>query len=105
MSCEHRRLARNPVLALPAIGRLQALPLEIRAPLAALLAELASDARSRAEESWRRHKAPMAAYWKAVSVYAGHIRKALLQEQIGRAEPLFCALARRGSPTRPTGVS
>lgn len=25
-----------------------------------------------ARECWRKHKAPMAAYWKAVAVYANH---------------------------------
>lgn len=49
------------------------MPPEIRQDLAALLHELSLDARDRAEQSWRRNKAPMATYWKAVSVYAGHL--------------------------------
>lgn len=40
-----------------------------------MLHDLSLDARGRAEESWRRNKAPMAVYWKAVSVYAGHLRR------------------------------
>lgn len=68
---------RNPVLALPALVRVQALPPAARAALAVLLYDLATDARARAEHSWRRHKAPMAVYWKAVSVYARHIARAI----------------------------
>lgn len=71
------KIIRNPILGLPGIARLQALPEAVRAPLRDILAELAEDARQRAELSWRRHKAPMAAYWKAVAVYAGHLRRAL----------------------------
>lgn len=70
---------RNPVLALPAIARLQALEPAARQALAEVLADLRQDAAARAETSWRRHKAPMAAYWKAVAVYAGHIRRAIKQ--------------------------
>lgn len=67
----------NPVLALPAIARMQAMSPEFRAEMRALLKELALDARERADKCWRTHKAPMAAYWKAVSVYAGHVARAL----------------------------
>lgn len=66
---------RNPLLRLPAAQRLAALPPELRLVLADLLHELALDARERAEQSWRRRKAPMAAYWMAVGVYAGHLRR------------------------------
>lgn len=68
---------RNPLLRLPAAHRLRAMPPEIRQDLAALLHELSLDARERAELSWRRNKAPMATYWKAVSVYAGHLRRVI----------------------------
>lgn len=68
---------RNPVLRLPAAQRISALPLEAREVLRTLLLELSADARSRADYSWRRHKAPMAVYWKAVSVYARHIARLL----------------------------
>ena len=68
---------RNPVLGLPAVARLQALPRPAREALAAVLGDLARDAGERAEASWRRRKAPMAAYWKAVSVYARHIARAI----------------------------
>lgn len=68
---------RNPVMALPAIGRLQSLDKPSRSALQAVLRDLQADARARAEKSWRTHKAPMAAYWKAVSVYAGHLARSL----------------------------
>lgn len=66
---------RNPLLALPAAQHIKALPPEAQLALAALLRELSLDARERAEKSWRQNKAPMAAYWKAVSVYAGHLHR------------------------------
>jgi hypothetical protein len=68
---------RNPVLALPATRRLCALPETTRTELRALLMEIRRDAADRAERQWRKHKAPMAAYWKAVAVYAGHTARAL----------------------------
>jgi hypothetical protein len=68
---------RNPVLGLPAAAALLGLPPETRAILARLHYELAADARARAELSWRRNKAPMAVYWKAVAVYARHIARTL----------------------------
>jgi hypothetical protein len=72
-----RAEVRNPVLGLPGIARLRALPAPARAALADVLGELRQDARERAEKCWRTGKGPMAAYWKAVSVYAGHLRRAL----------------------------
>ena len=72
-----RAFVRNPVLALPAASSLRELSPDTRAALGAILLDLADDARHRAEESWRRHKAPMAAYWKAVAVYAGHLARVL----------------------------
>lgn len=72
-----RALRANPVLGLPALARLAAQPAAVRRDLVAVLHELRQEASGRAETSWRRHKAPMAAYWKAVSVYAGHLARAL----------------------------
>jgi hypothetical protein len=68
---------RNPVLALAATAKLQALPADQRALLAELLEELAQDAHQRAEEAWRRRKGPMAAYWRAVGVYGRHTGRAI----------------------------
>ncbi|AXK44024.1 hypothetical protein [Erythrobacter aureus] len=72
-----RREVRNPVLALPAAQRLQEAPQDTRDLLRNLLLDLKKDAAERASECWRKHKAPMAVYWKAVSVYAGHIARVL----------------------------
>ena len=75
MNRSERREVRNPVLALPAAQRLLAMSPEVRADLTELFGDLAADARARAQESWRKNKGPMAAYWKAVGAYAGHIRR------------------------------
>ncbi|MBB3349420.1 hypothetical protein [Sphingomonas sp. BK069] len=65
------------MLALPSVTRLQSLSPTARAELRQLLLELRGDAQVRADDCWRRHKAPMAAYWKVVSVYAGHVARVL----------------------------
>ncbi len=54
-----------------------ALPPEARQALRTALLDLRADAIARAELQWRRHKAPMACYWRAVGVYAGHLARAL----------------------------
>ncbi|MEB2353434.1 MAG: hypothetical protein OZ924_18745 [Burkholderiaceae bacterium] len=77
MNRSSRPETRNPLLALPSAARLAALPPEAREALRAVLLEIRSDASERAQICWRRHKAPMAAYWKAVSVYAGHAARAI----------------------------
>lgn len=68
---------RNPLTALPSFRLLRELEPGARDRLRALLMELRYDAARRADECWRRHKGPMAAYWRAVSVYAGHIARGL----------------------------
>lgn len=67
----------NPMLQLPAVRRLQMLDPEVRACLRDLLLDLQRDARCRASASWAAHKPPMAAYWAAVGVYAGHVSRVL----------------------------
>jgi len=73
----NRREVRNPLLALPAMKKLMLWPPEYRADLVDLLTELAVDCDRRAQASWRKSKAPMAAYWQAVKVYAKHLRSAV----------------------------
>lgn len=68
---------RNPLFALESARKLRTLSKASRKVLDGILEELSTDARKRAEESWKRHKAPMAVYWKAVAVYAGHARRLL----------------------------
>lgn len=72
-----RAEVRNPVMALPAVASLASLPAESRDALRQILKSIAADAGDRAQKSWRTHKAPMALYWKAVSVYAKHIARAI----------------------------
>lgn len=79
-----RREVRNPVLALPACQQLLALPDDQRAVIAALLGDLVTDARSRAQVSWKQNKGPMAAYWKAVGAYAHHLRRVARMNPEGR---------------------
>jgi hypothetical protein len=68
---------RNPVLALPAVARLRALSPEARLALQSVLLDIQSEARLRAERSWQSRKPPVAAYWAACGVYAGHIARAI----------------------------
>ena len=65
-------VVRNPLLQLPAAQRIAQLPPDARAALAQLLREIGADAQVRADAAWKRHKGPMACYWKAVGVYARH---------------------------------
>jgi hypothetical protein len=68
---------RNPLLLLPAARKIADLPQESKVALRDLLIELSTEAQRRASESWRKHKAPMAAYWKAVAVYSRHLSRLL----------------------------
>jgi hypothetical protein len=72
-----RAEVRNPVLLLPSMAAIGALDETSRRALSDLLRDLHRDATERADKCWRTHKAPMAAYWKAVAVYAGHTSRAI----------------------------
>jgi hypothetical protein len=72
----NRPEVRNPVLGLESVRALQELEDHPRAALATLLSELSAEARDKAETCWRKNKGPMAAYWKAVSIYAKHTARA-----------------------------
>lgn len=80
----NRAETRNPLLTLPATRKLLDLPRDQQEVIYDILRELAADANARAEKCWRTHKAPMAAYWKAAAVYAGHLAKVIGR----RARPL-----------------
>ncbi|MGJ7555904.1 hypothetical protein ACSFBI_18045 [Variovorax sp. RB3P1] len=67
----------NPLLKLPDGRKLIELPAEQRAPLEAVLRELRDQANTEAENSWRKRKGPMVAYWRAVATYARHLAHAL----------------------------
>ena len=63
MAVSDRRLVYILIPVLPAMQVLRAQPAETRHLLADLLAELADDARLRAETCWRFRKAPIGACW------------------------------------------
>lgn len=70
--------APNPILELPAMQRaLRELSPAARYQLEAVLRELGAQADAKAEDSWKRRKGPMAAYWRAVGVYARYTARAL----------------------------
>lgn len=73
----NRAVVRNPLLQLPAAADLARLDPQSKEALRAVLGQLRDDARARADKCWLTHKAPMAAYWKAVAVYANHTRRLL----------------------------
>jgi len=91
-----RAEVRNPILALPAFKALQSLDPDVRALLDALLCDLQRDARARAQHSWEKRKPPVAAYWAAAAVYAGHIAKALRPRVWKRGHPLAMAIRQPG---------
>lgn len=68
---------RNPILKLASAAKLQALPEDAKLALVEVLMELRLDCQNNADKCWKKHKAPMAAYWKAASVYVGHIARTL----------------------------
>lgn len=72
-----RREVRNPVLMLPAAKAILNLPIESRRPLGILLRQLADQANEEAKRSWARNKGIMAAYHKAISVYAKHLARVI----------------------------
>lgn len=68
---------RNPVLALPTMQRLRALPAPLRELLSDLLADLSCDARKRSETHLKRNKWWSAVYWRGIAIYAQHIARAI----------------------------
>lgn len=58
-------------------GRFNTLPPDARQALRDSLMDLRADALTRSQHCWKKHKAPMALYWKVVGVYAGHLAKAI----------------------------
>lgn len=69
---------RNPLVHLPGVCEVaKALGPGERRALAIVLTALQRDANRLAEESWRKRKGPMAAYWRSVATYARHTRLVL----------------------------
>ncbi len=69
----NRQDVRNPLLKLPSAADLEKLPPEAREALRKLASEASRAWRAQAEECWKRHKPPMAAYWRAWAVNARHL--------------------------------
>jgi hypothetical protein len=63
----------NPLFDLPAAKELLALDEADRKRFARLFQDLRHQANQEAELCWKRRKAPMAAYWRAVATYARHV--------------------------------
>lgn len=57
--------------------RFNSLPNDSKLALKNALNDLRKNALARANHCWKKHKAPMALYWKVVGVYAGHIARAI----------------------------
>lgn len=76
---------RNPVLQLEEFRELRELlhgtepiaPAVFRRKLDRALLALARKNRADAQHNWRKNKGMIAAYWKIVGVYVGHIARAL----------------------------
>jgi hypothetical protein len=69
---------RNPVLGLPAVkAAIAEMTPDDRRRWRRILFAIRDDARGRAEQCWRKHKAPMAVYWKVVGVISNHLARAL----------------------------
>ena len=75
MSRSNRPDVRNPLMKLPSAKDIAALPPEARAALRSLALEASKAWRALGDECWKRHKPPMAAYWRAWSVNARHLAR------------------------------
>ena len=61
--------------------RFAQLPEPAREALRSALLALRAEANYLPELQWRRRKAPLACYWRVVSVYSGHLARALRQPE------------------------
>jgi hypothetical protein len=68
---------RNWMLALPEVQDLATLPPEARVALRRALLAVSEACRAKGNEAWRKHKPPMAAYWKGNAVHAKHLARAI----------------------------
>lgn len=59
------------------LSRFTSLPDPAKAALRDALNDLRADALKRSNHCWKKHKAPMALYWKVVGVYAGHLARSI----------------------------
>ena len=54
-----------------------ALPSDSKKALKSALQALRLSALAKSQYCWKKHKAPLALYWKVVGVYAGHLSRAI----------------------------
>lgn len=74
----NRAEVRNPVAADPEVAAIiAALSPEAKAAMRDCLVVLSRRWRAQAEQAWRKHKPPMAAYWKVNAVNARHLALAI----------------------------
>ena len=78
MDRSSRREVRNPILGLHAakLALVELTPDE-KSRIRRVMLAIRDDARLRADQSWRKHKGPMALYWKCVAVYTNHLARVL----------------------------
>lgn len=69
---------RNPIAAIPEVAAgVRDLSPAARTELRSFLKLMSKDFRERGNHAWRKHKPPMAAYWKQNAVIARHLALAL----------------------------
>jgi uncharacterized membrane protein len=81
----NRPEVRNPMLAIPEVQVIASLPPVAREALRAALLAISNACRERGNEAWRKHKPPMAAYWKANAVNARHLARAIPRDRDHRS--------------------
>lgn len=83
----NRPEVRNPLLALPSAKLAADMPPAARDWLILFLGDIRRDSQIRAAHAWRKHKPPLAVYWKVVATLAGHIAKVLRHTDPRRGQP------------------
>ncbi|MGO4608387.1 hypothetical protein AB4142_18820 [Variovorax sp. 2RAF20] len=68
---------RNPMLSVPEVQDFAGLPPEALKALHRALLGISDACRKKGNEAWRKHKPPMAAYWKGNAVHARHLARAI----------------------------
>lgn len=73
-----RREVRNPILGLPIVkAAIAEMTPDDRIRWRRILLAIRDDCRVRADQCWRKHKPPMAVYWKAFGVVCNHLARVL----------------------------
>jgi uncharacterized membrane protein len=77
------------MLALQEVRDAASLPPEAREALRRVLLAVSKTCREKGNEAWRKHKPPMAAYWKSNAVHARHLAHAMASIADERSNSLF----------------